>query len=731
MSTIDTAPPAATTPTAQQGRAHDPVTLEVIRMRLDAIVDEMAIAMMRSSGSPVITESGDFNTALFDADGRIYAYSNYVQFHIGSASVALRGLLDAVPIEQMEPGDAFISNDSHTAGSTHPPDVSVITPIFHADRVVGFAQSQAHLLDIGGMNPGGFAPSAVDCFAEALRMPPGVKCYERGEPVESVRRMIVNNVRLPVPFWNDVRSLVASNNTGARRLTATIDEFGAEAFTQYAELAIEAARQVVAERIGQLPDGVYEATEWQEGDGKVDELLPIRCRMTIDGEHLHFDFSESSPQVAGFVNCSYGALVGSVATGMNPALAWDLPFNQGVLGPVEITAAKASIVNPDVPAPASNGHLTVGGRVTRLVTLLLNRVVERSADAELRGRAQGIWADSWTGGISAGTRTDTGEYFVLFNMDGGLMGAGAQAAGDGLDGSGMTTQISNMVPDVEMNELMYPVLYLWKRVDAATGGPGAQRGGLGVDYAWTLRNCDEVLHTVFCPCAQVPAGGYGGAYPGGGGEQSILREVDVDGVIARGEAADAERLAPTGTELLELVQQGLTIRAGDVFRQRIAGGGGYGDPLLRDPAAVAADVRDGYVPAAAAESAYGVALAADGSADAEATARLRHEARSRRLGHEPAAAVAVASYDELRREPGDDGPHGVRAAAGGWACRVCEGALGDGDDWAAGALTRESVASERLDELGIRVRPREQVRLQEHLCPSCGSALDVRVTVAG
>lgn len=154
MSTIDTAPPAASTATAaQQGRAHHPVTLEVIRMRLDSIVDEMAIAMMRSSGSPVITESGDFNTALFDADGRIYAYSNYVQFHIGSASVALRGLLDAVPIEQMEPGDAFISNDSHTAGSTHPPDVSVITPIFHEGRVVGFAQSQAHLLDIGGMNP--------------------------------------------------------------------------------------------------------------------------------------------------------------------------------------------------------------------------------------------------------------------------------------------------------------------------------------------------------------------------------------------------------------------------------------------------------------------------------------------------------------------------------------------------------------------------------------------------
>ncbi|MDO8187769.1 hydantoinase B/oxoprolinase family protein [Conexibacter sp. CPCC 205706] len=745
MSTTD-----LTAPSSAAERAHDPVTLEVVRMRLDAIVDEMAIAMMRSSGSPVITESGDFNTALFDAQGRIYAYSNYVQFHIGSAKVALQGLLDVVPVEQMAPGDAFISNDSHTAGSTHPPDVSVITPIFHGETVVGFAQSQAHLLDVGGMNPGGFAPGAVDCFAEALRMPPGVKIHDRGEVVESVRRMIVNNIRLPIPFWNDVRSLVAANNTGARRLQATIEEFGAEAFGRYAELAIEAAREVVAERVRALPDGVYEATEWQEGDGKSDELRPIRCRMTVDGDSMELDFSASSEQTDGFVNCSYGALVGSVATAINPVLAWDLPFNEGVLGPLSVVAAERSIVNPAVPAPASNGHLTVGARVTRLVTLLLNRVVERSADAALRDRAQGIWADSWTGGISAGTRSDTGEYFVLFNMDGGLMGAGAQPGRDGLDGSGMVTQISNMVPDVEMNELMYPVLYLWKRVDPATGGPGAQRGGLGVDFAWTLWNCPEVLHTVFLPCAQVPAGGYGGGFPGGGGEQAILRGVDVHAAVAAGEAADPERLRPDAVELCEIVAQGLRIQAGDVFRQRIAGGGGYGDPLLRDPAAVAADVRDGYVSAEAARAAYGVVLAGgdgaggggagagasagDGAGsvavDAEATAALRREARAARLGRAPAELVA-AGYEALAPvADAEAGGLGVRRSGGGWACRLCEQPLGDGAEWRDGTLTRTAGASAALAALGIRVRPREQVELTEHLCPSCGSSLDVAVTVA-
>ena len=708
---------------------HDPVTLEVIRMRLDAIVEEMAIAMIRSSGSPVITESGDFNTALFDATGRIYAYSNYVQFHIGSAAVALEGLLEAVPASEMKPGDAFISNDSHTAGSTHPPDVSVITPIFHEDVVVGFAQSQAHLLDVGGMNPGGFAPGALDCFAEALRLPPGVRFYEGGEPVESIRRLITNNVRLPEILWNDIRSLVASNTTGARRLAATIEEFGKETFVSYADRAIGAAREVVAERIGRLPDGVWTGVEWQEGDGKTTDLLPIRCEARIEGESLTFDFAGSSPQVAGFVNCSYGALVGSVATGANPVLAWDLPFNQGVMDPITITAPEASMVNPSIPAPTSNGHLTVGGRVTRLVTALLNRIVERSDAPELRDRTQGVWADSWTGGISAGTRTDTGEYFVLFNMDGGLMGAGAQTVADGLDASGMVTQVSNGAPDVEMNELMYPVLYLWKRLDAATGGPGGRRGGLGVDFAWTLWGGDEVLHTVFVPCSQVPAAGYGGGYPGGGGEQRILRGVPVRDALGAGTTARPEALGASSSELLELIEQGLTIRAGDVFRQRIAGGGGYGDPLLRDPAAVARDARDGYVARQAAADAFGVVVDEDWRVDDDATARLRREIRSGRVGGRDVADLRISSIDDLLDAREGGGTLTVARSAEGWSCRLCGGALGDGEDWTDEAIVRTTDAADRLAELGIRSRPHEAVAVVELFCPHCGSLLDVRVVV--
>lgn len=617
---------------------YDPVTLEVIRMRLDSIVEEMGIAMIRSSGSPVITEAGDFNTALFDPTGRIYAYSDYVQFHIGSGSVAVQNLVKVIEGEPLHPGDAFISNDPHTAGASHPPDTNVISPIFHDDELIGWAQSQAHLVDVGGMTPGGFAPGATDCYAEALRLPPGVKIFEKGEPVKWVRRTLLNNVRVPALFWNDVRSLVASNNTGIRRLLGTIAEFGLEQFREYTRLSFELAEQVVRERIAAIPDGTYRAEEWTEHNGHVDDLYRVACTMTKRDSQIMFDFTGSSEQTGGFVNCSYGALVGSVASAVVPILAWDVPFNEGVMTAFDVIAEPGTIVNPTPPAPISNGHLTTGARVSRLVTKLMNEACRTSGDDVVRGRTQGVWADSWTGGISAGT-SDAGEYFVLFNMDGGGMGAGAQPEMDGLDCAGMMTQVNNMLPDVEMNEMLYPVLYLWKQLNTASAGHGAQRGGLGLQFAWTLHGAPEVVQTVFAPSSQVVADGYGGGLPAGGSGHEVRRATNVAALLQQGTVPAEPALTAERTDLLAINQQSVPIAAGDVFVQWIAGGGGYGDPLLRDPARVAADVTDGYIRAETAAGTYGVVLTGSG-VDEQATARARDAIRRARLGADPTARGA-------------------------------------------------------------------------------------------
>lgn len=700
---------------------YDPVTLEVIRMRLDSIVEEMGIAMIRSSGSPVITEAGDFNTALFDPTGKIYAYSDYVQFHIGSGSVAVQNLVKTIEGEPLAPGDAFISNDPHTAGASHPPDTNIISPIFHEDELIGWAQSQAHLLDVGGMTPGGFAPGAYDCYSEALRLPPGVKIFDKGEPVEWVRRILLNNVRVPSLFWNDVRSLVASNNTGIRRLLGTISEFGTEQFREYTRLSFELAEQVVRERIAAIPDGTYSAEEWTEHNGHVDDLYRVACTMTKRGTQISFDFAGSSKQTDGFVNCSYGALVGSVASAMVPILAWDVPFNEGVMTAFDVIAESGSIVNPTPPAPISNGHLTTGARVSRVVTKLMNEACRGSDDETIRSRTQGVWADSWTGGISAGT-SDDDEYFVLFNMDGGGMGAGAQPENDGLDCAGMMTQVNNMLPDVEMNEMLYPVLYLWKQLNIQSAGHGAHRGGLGLQFAWTLHGAPEVTQTVFAPNSQVVADGFGGGLPGGGSGHQVRRGTNVADLLSTGTVPTEGSLTTETTDLLAINQQSVSITTGDVLVQWIAGGGGYGDPLLRDAELVATDVSDGYVTAETAKSTYGVVLV-DGRVDDEATTRARADLRRSRLGNEPTATVDATAA------PGASAP---RRDSSGWYCPASGARLGDGADWRTGALLVTHTASERLAEHGVRARPRSQgpdVLLDEFYSKECGTLLEARVRV--
>lgn len=702
---------------------YDPVTLEVLRMRLDSIVEEMGSAMIRSSGSPVITESGDFNTALFDPEGRIYSYSDFVQFHIGSGSVAVRNLVAEIGDEPLYPGDAFICNDPHTAGSAHPPDTNIISPVFYEGELIGWTQSQAHLVDVGGMTPGGFAPGAYDCYSEALRLPPGVKIFERGMPVEWVRRILLNNVRVPTLFWNDVRSLVASNNTGIRRLCRTVEEFGLERFRNNTKVNFEIAERVVRERISMLTDGVYTADEWTEHNGHVNELYRVHCTMTISGDQITMDFTGSSPQTDGFINLSYGTLVGSVASALVPILAWDVPFNEGVMTACTVLAEQGSLVNPTPPAPISNGHLTTGARVSRVVTKLLNEAARASDDESVRARTQGVWADSWTGGISAGTRDD-GEYFVLFNMDGGGMGTGAQPGTDGLDCGGMMTQVNNALPDVEMNEMLYPVLYLWKRLNTASAGHGAYRGGYGHEFAWTLHGAPEVTQTVFAPNSQVVADGFGGGLAGGGSGHAVWRGTNINALFRDGVAPTERELTTDHRELLEVNQQGVTIGSEDVFVQWVAGGGGYGDPLLRDPELVKRDVADGYLSASMASEVYGVALV-DGEVDSAATERQRAALRTERLdGHPPTLSVSQDATPEASAP---------RRAEDGWYCPASGARLSTRDDWRADVITRTSTASERLSELGVRVRARDTeppVLIDELISPSCGTLLEMRVRVA-
>jgi N-methylhydantoinase B len=284
----------------------------------------------------------------------------------------------------------------------------------------------------------------------------------------------------------------------------------------------------------------------------------------------------------------------------------------------------------------------------------------------------------------------------------------------------MMTQVNNMLPDVEMNEMLYPVLYLWKQLDTASAGHGAHRGGLGLRFAWTLHGAQEVTQTVFAPTAQVVADGFGGGLPGGGSGHEVWRRTDVARLFADGLVPDGDSLTVADRELLAINQQSVSIRAGDVFVQWIAGGGGYGDPLLRDPRLVADDVRNGYVTADTARRTYGVVVA-DGTVDEEATLRARAALREERLGGTPTQEVTA-------------GPSAPRRDADGWYVPASGARLGKGEDWRTAARKVTYVAADRLADHGVRVRPRiegRRVLIDEFYSPSCGTLLEAAVRVEG
>jgi N-methylhydantoinase B len=697
-------------------RDYDPVTAEVIGSRIKSIVDEAAITIARTSGSPVITEAQDFSTALFDQSGRHVGYSGYVASHIGSSLVGVEAVMRDFERDDLHRGDQFICNCPYTAGAIHQGDVGIISPLFHAEELVGWAFSNAHVLDIGGMSPGGWAPVAWDRYAEALNFPP-TRFVEAGEMRRDWVRFISNNVRLPGPVMGDLKSLVAANIATQRRLDDLIDKYGLDEYRRYCEINMDLSEAALRERIGRIPDGVYEGEDWVEYDGHgEDKLVRIVCSLTVDGDSLRVDFTGSDPQYDGFGNAGWGATYGVVAAMLQHALAFDLPVNAGVLRPLEIDPGEeGTVLNPTIPAPVSCGHMEGASKAGRTFADALARAMEISGDEWLQGRTAALGTFSWPGNSWAG-ESQHGEYTAFAVMDCGSCGMGAQSNHDGLDISSYEVQMGCSIPDIESNEALYPMLYLWRRLNVGSGGPGMYRGGNGVDLAWVPWRTDKLVGTLENACAQVPSPGVLGGVPGATNRFELIHGSGIEATLAAGEQLPGPDELGGETEGLLNHVAGVGAGPGEVFRQLTGGGAGWKDPLLRSPQRVEEELRDGYLTAAQARAAYGVI-----AGDTEATARERAEIRRGRIGTEPPAPA-----------PEPDDPRMPLARRGdGFACGYCGQGLGE--DWKASLVLCEAPLSERMAELGLSVQAREEPELvlREHYCPACASSLHTQVQLQG
>ncbi len=717
-------------PNGQSGgnAAIDPITFEVIRHKLEAITEEQAITLKNVSGSPVVTEATDFNVGIYLADGAIVNMGPQVIFHAGTMSTVIYSIIENFSANPgINEGDMFILNDPYR-GAIHQPDVSIVMPIFHEGRRIAWTGSCAHELDTGGMTFGSWAFAATDVQQEAMLLP-GVKLVENGVLREDIWQMIMGMTRLPHVVGLDFKAMIAANNVAARRFHQLMQRYGAKTVDQVMRTEIDTSEARLRERLKLIPDGTYRARDFLDHDGHANRLYQIEVAAIKHGDTLVLDMEGSSPQAPGFINCTRSGLRGALFTGLLPILAPDIRWNEGVLKPVTIKVPEANICNARWPSPVSGATVSTAWVVQNVAVAALSRMV--ACVPELVQEGQAVTKGQFSVLTMAGPDRDGGPFGILL-MDAMAGGGGAYIDHDGLDGSGDHSIPRPRIGNVESNEASGPFLYLFRSFMADTAGAGTMRGGVTMGLAVTPHDADELHTMVVGHGVQVPnsVGQFGGM-PGACAYHLLRAPTLPSPASGGGMGGGIAELIDANAHMHDLLDAGGSVRRfdskpghfplhrGDVLAYSFQGGGGYGDPIRRDPGHVARDVHNGLVTPPWAAALYGVVLH-DGAVDAEATRTRRRDIRSERLGGharkaEPPENTGLAAVCPRI----DDGKR--------FRC-LCGTDLGPAtEDWKARAYRRQVAPS----ACGPHLTLHAELELREFVCADCGTLLELEVARHG
>ena len=572
-------------------RPLDPILLALVQNRLDHISHQMGRVMTRTARSPIFNQSHDFSCFIADPQGTLVSQADGIPIHTGGGGFAVRALLGAFA-GRIEPDDVFLLNDPYVAGGNHLPDWVIARPVFVAGRMVAFACNRAHQSDIGGGAAGTYNPAATEIFHEGIRLPP-LKLIEAGQTRDDLWQLLLINCRTPELLDGDLRAMIGSTRIGAERVTALVEELGIDAASDYFEGILDHADRRFRAAVAELPDGRYQAIEVTDNDCFDKVEIAVRLALTVAGDRVTVDFTGTDPQMKGFKNSSLANTYSAVYMGLASFFEPDLPHNEGTFRGVEIIAPEGTVVNPRPPAPVTMCTVFIAHEIVHTIWKALSE-----ADP---GRSCAGWGKS-VHGVTTGRPDGGAEPYVMYHWT-AMPGGGAVEGRDGFNQIGHLIALGGLIlPNVETYEQRYPARFLCQefRLDAA--GPGAWRGGTGIDYAVEIEGWAEYS---FRGEGIGPPSGWG--INGGGwgktGEMVLYPE--------DGEPFDAP---PYGVR-----------HFGPLRLTAVSpGGGGWGRPIDRDPARVLRDVEDGVVSRAAAEQTYGVKLDGDGrSIDVQATARLR------------------------------------------------------------------------------------------------------------
>lgn len=692
----------------------NPITMETIKNRLVAIGQEMVTTMVRTAGTPIYSEIKDFSCGLFDYKARQIVYGGQAVFH----NVAIQNVVHtSIRLHGEDPGifdgDLFIGNDPYLGGGIHAAELSLASPIFVDSEIVAWSGSIAHQLDIGGMSPGGFHPGATDCFQEGLRLPP-VKLYRKGELQRDIWDIHRNNVRLPDKISMELKGQIAANNVAKKRIMELVVKYGVETFRRTCDALIQLSASVTEERIRRIPEGIYECIDFGEAEGIDDGLLPIRCNLTVKDGKLIFDFTrDCPPQVPKFINCTHVTAKGAIFSVLMPMLCPDVPWNEGCTYPFQIITKPGTIIDAIPPAPCSCPHT-----MFRAADAALGALNKALINSPLKDRVTACWAGC--PGIIVGVTQDpnTNQLIIMPMLETISGGGGAFSMKDGLDAGSMLCVMDYSMGDVEIQENAYPVLYLTRRFLKDSGGPGRYRGGSSSLVAIVPHEVKGFNFILVEDRRLIPSHGTVGGYPGSSYHLFVGRQAGKYKVIKEG-FRDLEEILPK----LELLPPITVFNLGpeDALIFTSNGGGGFGDPLNRDPEKVARDVLWRFVSAEKAREIYGVVFKPGTlEVDKVQTKRIRDEIRARRTLHgclvESEGMQSGGDYIILEKSKGGT----IQLCS---RCRQPFSSLDE--NW------KEKVPHKdlRMDETGMLIPGDDRVVLRQYICPDCGHLLDSEVTL--
>lgn len=567
--------------------AIDPVTLAVLKGRLEQIADEMDATLYRSAFNPIIAEARDACHGLYHAEtgDTLVQGTKGLPIFVGAMAFAVRAVIEKVARDgDLQRGDTFLFNDPY-AGGTHLNDFRLVRPIFRGGKLYCWLASVGHWLDIGGNVPGGFNARATESFQEGVRIPP-VKLFRAGVLNHDIIEILSANSRVPVSNYGDLNGQLNALDLGERRLAELLDAYGENIVAQAFDAFSDRAEAMMRAAVRALPDGTYSFEDYLDNDGITPDRLTVALDLTVDGEKMTLDFSRSSAPCAGPLNIAYSTAAACCYVALKHVFT-DVPANAGCLRPITFVIPETTLLGVKPPKPVG-GYTETILRVIGVVFGALAKADPARATAAPFGTINAL--------SLAGHRQD-GSRWVMFSFFGG--GLGGNPESDGLSHANNPISMAT-IPPAEILEAAYPVLFTQWALRPDSAGAGAHRGGLGAVYEIEpLTDADVFLL------------GERGIYPPfgvAGGAPAALN-------VFSWETDEGERSPPLASKVTDV-----KVRAGQRVRLETPGGGGYGDPKARKREDVERDVRQGLVSVEAARTLYGVEIAPDTTIPAQGAA---------------------------------------------------------------------------------------------------------------